>query len=160
MVPKPTPAGTDLLARMVLPLAQVLHQATGAGAFLDRARIPGRQLQALAILMEAGPLPVGELGRRLGIAASTATELAERLCAAGRAERVTIPGDRRRRLVRATVPGRKLAENYRRQLESALRDRLRQIPPQDRAELLEAFRSVLRIMGGDSQPIAPQKELP
>ena len=137
----------DELARLIMPLSQVLHRSTGAGALFDRVRLPGRQLQALAVLAEAGPLPVGEFGRRLGIAASTATELAERLCAAGRAERVRVDGDRRRCLLRATVAGRRQADNYRRMMERAVRRRLTELSTADRAELLRAFRAVLRIMG-------------
>jgi MarR family transcriptional regulator, organic hydroperoxide resistance regulator len=135
------------LARLIVPLSQVLHRATGAGALIERARLPGRQLQALVALVEAGPLPVGELGRRLGIAASTATELAERMCAAGRAERVAVPGDRRRCLLCASAAGRREADRYLRLMEGAVRRRLARLSSPDRAELLAAFRAVLRIMG-------------
>ena len=137
----------DELARMVVPLSQTLHRATGAGALIERARLPGRQLQALVALNQAGSLPVGEMGRRLGIAASTATELAERMVAAGRAERVPVPGDRRRCLLRATAAGRREADRYLRLMEGAVRRRLDRLSAADRAELLRAFRAVLRIMG-------------
>lgn len=136
------------LSRMIVPLSQVLHHASGAGDVIERARMPVRQLQALVVLSEHGPLAVGELGRKLGIAASTATELNDRLVAASRTERVQGRRDRRKCLIRATDRGLKEADDYRRKVEKSLQRRLGKLGPSEREELLRSFHSIIRILGG------------
>lgn len=56
--------------------------------------------QAVDLLSWAGVIPIGELGRQLGLSSAAATSLVDRLSQRGLVERVADPGDRRRILVR------------------------------------------------------------
>jgi len=135
------------LARLAVPLSQVLHRAVAAGELVESSGLPPRQLQALLVLRHEGPLPVGDLGRTLGIAASTATELADRLAAAGMAERTTEAHDRRKTLIAATRDGAKLSDSYSRKTEKMVKKRLEHLSAKERAELLASFRSIISLLG-------------
>jgi DNA-binding MarR family transcriptional regulator len=134
------------LAAMVMLLAQAVHKVTGAGAVQEKSGITVRQVQALMALTMAGAMSMGELGKSLGIAPSTATELADRLVASGLAKRIEKPGDRRTRLLRPTRKGRTGVEKFRKSAERGMEMWLAHVGDRDRKALLEAFRTILRIM--------------
>ena len=137
---------TAELARLVIPMAQAAHRATAAGE-LEGHGVSLRQMQALWLLAESGPLAMGDLGRRLGIAPSTATELADRLVTAGYARRQEGADDRRRCLLHATAAGRAHAAGFRRVAEKGLRRRLAGMSRADKQDLLAAFTAMVRILG-------------
>ncbi|MHB8325719.1 MAG: MarR family winged helix-turn-helix transcriptional regulator [Candidatus Dormibacteria bacterium] len=76
------------------------------------------QRWALMALAQEGPLPMGELARRLGITASSATEVMDRLVEHGWVERLPAATDRRAVVVRLTRPAQEMAEQVRDALTS------------------------------------------
>jgi DNA-binding MarR family transcriptional regulator len=149
--PAPGPDLAHELSGLIMPLAQTVHEVTGAGGMSGELTL--RQMQALWVLEGSGPLLVGELGRRLEIAASTATELADRLVVAGYVARSENAADRRRKMLKVTAKGRAEARRGRRSAESNLRRRLAGISQEEQAQLLEAFHAIFRIFA-DRAPAA------
>ncbi len=85
----------------------VMRAATDAGyALAERIGLPYNDVRALGVLTESedGLGPV-ELGHRLGMRSASATELVDRLEAAGHVRRVRHPRDRRRVVVEVTDTG-------------------------------------------------------
>jgi DNA-binding MarR family transcriptional regulator len=106
------------------------------------------QYKTLAALRSAGTLSLDALRRELRVAASTASEMVERLVRLGLVRR-TVPADNRRTLRLAVSPR---GERYLAGLEASLIDNYRRIlgelAPRDRDRLLEAFRAIRDVLGG------------
>jgi DNA-binding MarR family transcriptional regulator len=79
---------------------------------------------------------VGELAARVGIDDTTASRLADRLEAAGVAERRRSPHDRRVAVVALTREGAELARLVREQRRRFFADVLAALEPRERAELV------------------------
>jgi len=105
------------------------------------------QYKTLAALRAGGALSLDALRRELKVAASTASEMVERLVRLGLVRR-TVPPDNRRSL-RIAVSAR--GERYLADLEASLianyRRLLGELPPRDRARLVGAFRVILEVLG-------------
>ena len=105
------------------------------------------QYKTLAALRAGGALSLDALRHELKIAASTASEMVERLVRLGLVRR-TVPPDNRRSL-RIAVSAR--GERYLTDLEASLvanyRRLLGELPPRDRARLVGAFRVILEVLG-------------
>jgi DNA-binding MarR family transcriptional regulator len=89
-------------------LWEVLRAAADAGHVLARRLgLPDNDVRAMSLLVDSeDPLGPVELGNRLGIRSASATELVDRLEAAGHVRRVRHPHDRRRVVVEVTESGR------------------------------------------------------
>ena len=90
---------------------------------------------ALATVESHGPLTPSELAARERIQRPTATRVVARLLEAGLISRTPDPVDRRSSLLAITPEGRALLRELRTRKESFLADRLRRLPPEDRATL-------------------------
>jgi DNA-binding MarR family transcriptional regulator len=110
-------------------LLAVLHHGSGG-------RLTPTNLRALDVLADADGLPVGELAARVGIDDTTASRLADRLEAAGVAERRRSPHDRRVAVVALTREGAELARLVREQRRRFFADVLAALEPRERAELV------------------------
>ena len=64
-----------------------------------------RDMAALAVLEESGPISQAVLGRRLGLDPSDVTAMVDDICAQGFAKRAVDTTDRRRRLIGSTGTG-------------------------------------------------------
>lgn len=98
-----------------------------------------------------GAVSIGALGRFVAVRPSTATRLVERAIAAGLLERVDLPGDARRRTVRATADGRAVRERAVSLRTGWLRTILADWPSDDvdaLSRLLERFAAAVRAHGG------------
>jgi len=106
------------------------------------------QYKTLAALRAGGALTLDALRRELRVAASTASEMVERLVRLGLVRR-TVPAENRRTL-RLEVSPR--GERYLAGLEAGLIDNYRrllgELAPRDRERLLEAFRAIRDVLGG------------
>ena len=106
------------------------------------------QYKTLAALRAGGALTLDALRRELRVAASTASEMVERLVRLGLVRR-TVPAENRRTL-RLEVSPR--GERYLAGLEASLIDNYRrllgELAPRDRERLLEAFRAIRDVLGG------------
>ncbi len=139
------------ITRLILPLAQSLHRAADAPA-LDRLKVPVRQMQALLVLSGESALETGELARRLSIAASTASELVNRMESGGLVKRRTSLDDRRKISVSTTAKGNKKAADYKHAMALALADKLEVLSGTEQRSLLDAFKTIIRILDGLDSP--------
>ena len=89
-------------------LWEVMRAAEDAGHVLARRLgLPDNDVRAMSLLVDSeDPLGPVELGNRLGMRSASATELVDRLEAAGHVRRAPHPRDRRRVIVEVTESGR------------------------------------------------------
>ncbi len=102
------------------------------------------QLKAMVMLTMAGPLPVGELGRRLGLSEPAASLLVDKLEELGLARRERDERDRRRSLVTPTTAAEELAGRLREGREEHVRAWLDALDDDELVCLTKAFRGLLR----------------
>jgi DNA-binding MarR family transcriptional regulator len=120
------------------------------------------QYKTLAALRGGGALSLDALRRELKVAASTASEMVDRLVRLGLVRR-TVPAENRRSL-RLAVSSR--GERYLADLESSLvanyRRLLAELPACDRERLVGAFRAILEVLGERvaRRSGAPEAKLP
>ncbi len=94
---------------------------------------------ALATLARSGPMRLGDLAAREGVAPPTLTRIVAALEDSGLVVRETDPGDRRAVRVAATDEGAALTAGVRSSRSVALRDRMLALSEADRAALLAAL---------------------
>ena len=116
------------------------------GSELLQLDLPMGQFKAMATVTMDGPLPVGELGRRLGISEPAASLLVGKLEERGLAQRVRDQQDRRRILVTATAAGDELAARLRQGREEQVQEWLEQLTDEELGGLLLGFRGLLRVV--------------
>ncbi len=132
-------------AKAVLNLAGILHHTTGAQQLTRKT--PFRQLQALLVLSEYGPVTIGELGRIMNLAPSTGSELANRIVNAGLASRKPGNGDRRQCLLVLTDQGKQEARQYHSAVRKAMQSKLSALTNKQREELLESLEKIVSLLG-------------
>jgi DNA-binding MarR family transcriptional regulator len=89
---------------MLTELARSAQRAATDGilfhqAVADRLGLHISDLRCLNILLEAGPVPAGEIGERTGLTTGAVTRMVDRLEQAGYVRREPDPADRRRVIV-------------------------------------------------------------
>lgn len=101
----------------------------------------------LLYLSGNGELPMGKIGERLQVHATSVTSLIDRLERSGYVSRVPHPSDRRTTLARITAPGRGVAEKA---TELLNRDRfgMSALSAESHEELIELLDQI-RELGGD-----------
>ena len=130
-------------ARDVDAVADRLHSA--ALHLLRRLRtedeaigVSPPRLSALAVVVHAGPITIGDLAAAEGVRAPTMTRLVDGLQTEGLVARLPHPEDRRAVHVRATPKGVRALAGGRARRIAALTDRLSGLPHRDLAILLRA----------------------
>jgi DNA-binding MarR family transcriptional regulator len=103
------------------------------------------------MVTSAGPQPVGELGRRLGISEPAASLLVDRLEERGLARRERDAQDRRRILVTATPAAEELAARLREGREGTLLAWLGALSDDELGGLTRGLRALLREATAASQ---------
>ncbi|HUY54881.1 MAG TPA: MarR family transcriptional regulator [Candidatus Nanopelagicaceae bacterium] len=120
----PAPAGREDLVKRFISLQWRLGHAIrttltaslGASGEAVSAAVKAATPNQRAVLMalnQEGALAMGELARHLGVSASSATELVDRLVEHGWVERLPTSNDRRAVVVQLTGPAREMAEQAR-----------------------------------------------
>jgi DNA-binding MarR family transcriptional regulator len=105
------------------------------------------QYKTLAALRAGGALSLDALRRELRVAASTASEMVDRLVRLGLVRR-TVPAENRRSLRLAVSPrGERYLGNLEASLIANYRRLLGELPARDRARLVGAFRVILAVLG-------------
>ncbi|HET7481775.1 MAG TPA: MarR family transcriptional regulator [Actinomycetota bacterium] len=102
------------------------------------------QLQAVDSLAD-GPLRVGELAERLGLAESSVSRLVDRLTALGLTARRPLAADRRVVEVELTKGGRSIVAAVARRRRDYLIDILNALEPDEREELVRLFSKVVAV---------------
>ncbi len=101
------------------------------------------QSATIEALAATGPLRLGELGRRLGISASTLTRNLERLIESGLVERATDSEDARAARVELTAAGRRAAARLEAQEADFGRQILDGVAPERRQAVVESLQILL-----------------
>jgi DNA-binding MarR family transcriptional regulator len=92
--------------------------------------------------LRAGPLPAGDLARRLGLSPASTTRLLERLETRGLVRRFSKEDDRRRIWIEATEQGTALTGTLQFWLNTPARTALESLPDQERASVAEALETL------------------
>ncbi len=128
-----------------------LGSSGGSVSAAIRATTP-HQRGALMALAQEGSLPMGELARRLGITASSATEVMDRLVEHGWVERLPAATDRRAVVVRLTGPAQEMAEQVRDALTSGTEALLAELDDRELATLVALQERVVGAGGVTPDP--------
>jgi DNA-binding MarR family transcriptional regulator len=104
-------------------------------------------ITTLDTLLAEGPLRVSHLAEREAISQPGMTTLIDRLEAAGQAERIPDPSDRRATLVRITDLGRKVLAARQADRTAALVAELERLDATDKQALLAALPAVQKLIG-------------
>lgn len=113
------------------------------------------QAAALEALGAEGPLRLGDLGRRLGVAPSTLTRNLARLEASGLVGREGDPEDGRSFRVTLTRPGRSAARAVASREEEFARQVLERIPAERRAAVVESLGELLTAVRAATEECCP-----
>lgn len=113
------------------------------------------QAATLEALLGAGPLRLGELSRRLGIAPSTLTRNLARLEERGLVDRVGDPRDARASRAALTARGRRAAAELDRQEAAFAREVLARLPASRRTRLVEELETLLRAVREATESCCP-----
>jgi DNA-binding MarR family transcriptional regulator len=114
----------------------------------DDALISPPRLSALSVVVLAGPIGVGALATVEGVSAPTMSRLLDALERDGLVRRRPDTQDARGVLVTATPKGRRTLREGRAQRLRALTERLRDLSPDDLAEVSGAADLIERLAGG------------
>lgn len=96
----------------------------------------------LEVLLHKGPLPVNTVGKQILLNSSSITAAIDRLEAKKLLRRVTIPADRRRRIVELTEAGRRLIERAFQQHANDMEETMAVLKTNERAELVRLLKKV------------------
>jgi DNA-binding MarR family transcriptional regulator len=146
--PGAAPEPTEQEVDAVLAASRVLV-AVSAQSLVgidDRLTVP--QLRALIAVASRGTLTAAELAGALGVHASGATRLIERLATAGLLDRRAFPADRRYVALAVSARGSGLVDSIIRRRRKAVREILAKLPPRARPSVIEAF-AQFAAAGGD-----------
>jgi DNA-binding MarR family transcriptional regulator len=145
----PAPAGTDApqapaeiagaLRFSVIRLARLLRQQ-------DRSGLSPTLTAALATISREGPLTLGELAGREQVAPPSITKVVAKLEAEGLVTRRADTADRRVSRVAVTPAGQRRLEANRSRRTAWLESRLRELPPDELAQLEAAVGVLERLV--------------
>ena len=107
------------------------------------------QLKAIYVVAAAGPLSMGALSERLGLALSTTSGTVDRLVQRGLLERTEDPRDRRQVIVRATEAAQDQIEHMSELGRARMRDLLFQLPSDADVATIERAISLMTDAVGD-----------
>ncbi len=100
------------------------------------------QLRALTVLSESPEANLMQLADGMGVTVSTTSRLVDRLVAAGLVDRRPSRVTRREVSISLTTAGREVLQRYDDLRLTALRSRLDQLTPRQRASAVDAFRDL------------------
>ncbi len=145
-----SPSGVpeDVAARLYLSLGRLVRMVRRGAA----AEIGPGAFSALATVVRSGPLRLGDLAAREGVAPPTLTRIVASLEDQGLVAREVDPEDRRATLVAATESGSRLVLGMGSSRAAMLRQRIEALPATDRAALqaaLPALEAMVEDEGGE-----------
>lgn len=141
----------DLAARVRLAVGRLSRRlARGDGHGFSQG-----QLSAVVTVEAHGPLTLGELASREGVAPPTVTRLVQGLTEAGLLTRQSDPADRRASLVTVSRQGRELLARLRGERTAQLACRLAALSPEERALLAAALPVLERLSEWEPEATGP-----
>jgi len=105
------------------------------------------QYKVLSVIHNQGPISVGSLGRLVGSAQSTTSEMVARLTKSGLVTKVRGPYDGRVVMVELTDQGRQLMKRRRKKVREAYQALFAKISGQEQESLIIAFGTINSILG-------------
>jgi DNA-binding MarR family transcriptional regulator len=138
------------IERLFALLAVRHEQLTDGGAALTAT-----QRNALAAIVDAGPLRLGTLADRIGASDATATRVVDWLDRLGRFERAADRSDRRATQVLSTRDGELLLRLRRSQLVELLSGPLSDVPDEQRDRFLRLLANLNAVLAG--APAEPRR---
>jgi MarR family transcriptional regulator, organic hydroperoxide resistance regulator len=133
-------------------LIRALHAASPSWLELN---VTMAQLKTLIVLYDEGPIPVGQVGCRMGVTLPTASYQVERLVRAGLVERVEDTRDRRRTLVHLTPKAEELVRSLRQGRAGQLRAWLCEMSSEDLHALDRGLSALTAIASAQREATAP-----
>jgi DNA-binding MarR family transcriptional regulator len=127
--------GADEALNVVIAMHRLMRRLRRAG---HTGAVHPTQLIVLALLMQYGPLRIGELARRVPCSQPTATTAVAGLLAAGFVDRQPDPTDGRAIRVAATDAGRAILQSFAHSEAEVLASLMSAIPEDDARLLLTA----------------------
>ncbi len=110
------------------------------------------RLSALVTIASGGPLPVGELARRMAVSAPTVSHIVEALEKLGLVDRRPDPHDRRVCRLELSGTGDELLDDLSRRTTGFLADRIRLLPEEQRFALAAALPALEALAAAPEQP--------
>ncbi len=104
------------------------------------------QYKTLLTIADSGRCSLGDLGRELEVAMSSASQMVDRLVAQGLVERRQDADNRRQVIIRLTPQGQALIGELRRGILARYRRLFKRLDPAEQEELVASFESIVRIL--------------
>ena len=102
--------------------------------------------EVIRLLEDEGTLHVAEIGERLQVAKAQMSQLIDKLVSLGIVEREVDPEDRRTMNIRLTVPGKSLLEEHKKNVISAIQERMSSLTDAELEELSVSLRKTRDIL--------------
>jgi DNA-binding MarR family transcriptional regulator len=109
------------------------------------------QYKVISVIHNQGPISVGNLGRYVGSAQSTTSEMVARLTKAGLVTKVRGPYDGRVVMVELTDQGRQLMKRRRKRVKEAYQNLFSKLSDGERESMVRALRTLNDILGKGSE---------
>jgi DNA-binding MarR family transcriptional regulator len=129
------------LTEAVMEAADVLLRVAARSVVEVEARVSTPQLRVLVFIARRGAQSAGAIAAELGVHASNATRICDRLTRAGLISRSADPVDRRFIRLELTEDGRNLVSEVLEHRRASVASIVARISPARRAAALEAFRT-------------------
>ncbi|MFF8909514.1 MarR family winged helix-turn-helix transcriptional regulator [Streptomyces olivaceoviridis] len=143
MAQRETSAGeaddVDAVTRAVLTASRVLMAVFARSLAEVEERVTLPQFRMLVVMSGRGAIKLVALAESLRVTPSTAMRMADRVIAAGLAERQPNPDDRRETLLTLTEEGRRTVESVTARRRAEIRAIVQRLRPTQRLALVEAL---------------------
>lgn len=138
-----------------LKAMHTLHQL--AGRVMKSGNIPLAQYRLLMLMQNRPALTITGLSALLGIAQSSASELASRALESGLLRRTADPADGRRSLYSLTPKSHKLLHSRKREMDKIYAAVLAPLEPEEQQRLIAAFETIADLLSS-GEAIPPQAD--
>lgn len=143
---QPNPRSKEV--EVVLAAADVLLRVVASSVAEVEDIVNSPQLRVLVRIHNLGPQNLGGVAAELGVHASNATRISDRLVAAGLIERREDPADRRYVLLKLTGKGSDLVNTVLEHRRQAIAEVISRMPPGRRPALAAAMEAFASAAGG------------
>ena len=116
------------------------------GAMDETMDLTYNQYKALLSLSDMGPCTLNALSRELGVASSSASQMADRLVDMGLVERTPADGDRRSIVLMTSAQGEMLLEKVAEEILQRYQELFRHLGSAEQANLAGAIHTLVRIL--------------
>lgn len=105
------------------------------------------QYKVLSVIHNHGPISVGNLGRQVGSAQSTTSEMVARLTKSGLVNKVRGPYDGRVVMVELTDQGRQLMRRRRKRVRESYQTLFDKLSPSEKQGFIDSIKTLAQLLG-------------